>query len=96
LFLGLPTPRKERLLAQYRDEFGVPFVMGVGGSFDVLAGAVTRAPLWMQNVGLEWFYRLYQEPRRMFWRYFSTNILFANLLVAELAGRAVRAVLWVR
>lgn len=94
LFLGLPTPRKERLLALYRDEFGVPFVMGVGGSFDVLAGAVSRAPLWMQRVGLEWFYRLYQEPRRMLWRYLSTNILFANMLARELAGRALKSVLW--
>jgi len=96
LFLGLPTPRKERLLAQYKDEFGVSFIMGVGGSFDVLAGAVSRAPPWMQNAGLEWFYRFYQEPRRMFWRYFSTNILFATLLVKELFNRAVRSVLWVR
>jgi N-acetylglucosaminyldiphosphoundecaprenol N-acetyl-beta-D-mannosaminyltransferase len=94
LFLGLPTPRKERLLSQYRDEFGVPFVMGVGGSFDVLAGAVHRAPLWMQRAGLEWSYRTYQEPRRMLWRYLSTNVLFANLLAKELAGRALKSVLW--
>jgi N-acetylglucosaminyldiphosphoundecaprenol N-acetyl-beta-D-mannosaminyltransferase len=94
LFLALPTPRKERLLAQYKDEFGAPFVMGVGGSFDVLAGAVSRAPLWMQNAGLEWFYRLSQEPRRMLWRYLSTNVSFANLLIRELAGRALKSVLW--
>jgi N-acetylglucosaminyldiphosphoundecaprenol N-acetyl-beta-D-mannosaminyltransferase len=93
LFLGLPTPRKERLLAQYKDEFGVPFIMGVGGSFDVLAGAVNRAPPWMQNAGLEWFYRLHQEPRRMFWRYFSTNISFATLLTRELVNRAAHSVL---
>jgi len=96
LFLGLPTPRKERLLARYRDEFGVPFIMGVGGAFDVLAGAIGRAPAWIQNAGLEWFYRLYQEPRRMFWRYFSTNISFATLITRELVNRAVRSVLWVR
>jgi len=96
LFLALPTPRKERLLAQYKDEFGVPFIMGVGGSFDVLAGAVTRAPPWMQGAGLEWFYRFYQEPRRMFWRYFSTNISFAALLTRELVNRAVHSVMWVR
>jgi N-acetylglucosaminyldiphosphoundecaprenol N-acetyl-beta-D-mannosaminyltransferase len=96
LFLGLPTPRKERLLAQYKDEFGVPFIMGVGGSFDVLAGAVSRAPPWMQHAGLEWFYRLYQEPRRMFWRYASTNISFATLVTRELVNRAVHSVLWIR
>jgi len=96
LFLALPTPRKERLLARYRDEFSVPFIMGVGGSFDVLAGVISRAPPWMQNTGLEWFYRFYQEPRRMFWRYFSTNVSFASLLARELVNRAVRSVLWVR
>jgi N-acetylglucosaminyldiphosphoundecaprenol N-acetyl-beta-D-mannosaminyltransferase len=96
LFLGLPTPRKERLLVRYKDEFGVSFIMGVGGSFDVLAGAVSRAPLWMQNAGLEWFYRFYQEPRRMFWRYFITNILFAAVLTRELVIRAVHPVLGIR
>jgi N-acetylglucosaminyldiphosphoundecaprenol N-acetyl-beta-D-mannosaminyltransferase len=96
LFLGLPTPRKERLLARYRDEFGVPFIMGVGGSFDVLAGAVSRAPLWMQHSGLEWAYRLYQEPRRMFWRYVSTNISFAALITRELVSRKVHSALWMR
>ena len=96
VFLGLPTPRKERLLAQYKDEFGVPFIMGVGGSFDILAGAVNRAPSWMQGAGLEWCYRLYQEPRRMFWRYFSTNISFATLVTRELANRAVHSVMSVR
>ena len=96
LFLGLPTPRKERLLARYKDEFGVPFIMGVGGSFDVLAGAVSRAPLWMQNAGLEWAYRLYQEPRRMFWRYVSTNISFAALITKELVSRKVHSALWIR
>ncbi len=94
LFLGLPTPRKERLLSQYKDEFGVPFIMGVGGSFDVLAGAVSRAPLWMQHAGLEWSYRLYQEPRRMFWRYVSTNFSFATIVTRELVNRAVHSVLW--
>jgi N-acetylglucosaminyldiphosphoundecaprenol N-acetyl-beta-D-mannosaminyltransferase len=94
LFLGLPTPRKERLLSQYKDEFGVPFIMGVGGSFDVLAGAVSRAPIWMQNAGLEWSYRLYQEPRRMFWRYVSTNFSFATIVTRELVNRAVHSVLW--
>ena len=96
LFLGLPTPRKERLLARYRDEFGAPFIMGVGGSFDVLAGAISRAPRWMQGAGLEWLYRLYQEPRRMFWRYFSTNISFAVLVTRELVSRAVHPASWVR
>jgi len=92
LFIGMPTPRKERFLAGNRNRLNVPFIMGVGGSFDVLAGHVTRAPLIMQNLGLEWLYRIYQEPRRMWWRYFRTNTIFAGMMVSALArnlgGRA--------
>jgi N-acetylglucosaminyldiphosphoundecaprenol N-acetyl-beta-D-mannosaminyltransferase len=87
LFIGLPTPRKERLLAKYRDYLGVPFVMGVGGSFDVLAGQVSRAPLWVQRWGLEWAYRVYQEPGRLWWRYVSTNLAYAGLMVGVLFRR---------
>ncbi|MES1154822.1 MAG: WecB/TagA/CpsF family glycosyltransferase, partial [Pseudorhodoplanes sp.] len=68
LFIGLPTPRKERFLHRYRDTLNVPFIMGVGGSFDVLAGEVSRAPDVMQKTGFEWLYRVYQEPNRMWWR----------------------------
>lgn len=91
LFIGMPTPRKERFLAAYRDELGVPFVMGVGGSFDILAGQVRRAPLAMQNVGLEWLYRIYQEPRRMWWRYARTNALFAAILARAVIRHALFA-----
>jgi N-acetylglucosaminyldiphosphoundecaprenol N-acetyl-beta-D-mannosaminyltransferase len=80
LFIGIPSPRKERFLASHRDALGVPFIMGVGGSFDILAGAVRRAPVRMQHSGLEWLYRLYQEPGRMWWRYAMTNTLFAGIL----------------
>jgi N-acetylglucosaminyldiphosphoundecaprenol N-acetyl-beta-D-mannosaminyltransferase len=55
--------------------------MGVGGSFDVIAGQVRRAPAIMQSMGLEWLYRIYQEPRRMWWRYAKTNTLFAGILI---------------
>jgi N-acetylglucosaminyldiphosphoundecaprenol N-acetyl-beta-D-mannosaminyltransferase len=91
LFIGMPTPRKERFLAAYRDELGVPFIMGVGGSFDVLAGAVRRAPLRMQRLGLEWLYRIYQEPRRMWWRYAKTNALFAGILAQAMIRQSLRA-----
>ena len=81
LFIAMPTPRKERFLAAYRDHLGVPFIMGVGGSLDVIAGHVSRAPRKMQSMGLEWLYRVYQEPRRMWWRYVKTNTLFAGILI---------------
>jgi N-acetylglucosaminyldiphosphoundecaprenol N-acetyl-beta-D-mannosaminyltransferase len=91
LFVAMPTPRKERFLHRHGRTLGVPFIMGVGGSVDVLAGLVSRAPRWMQQAGLEWLHRLLQEPRRMFWRYASTNLSFAVILaraaVAQAAGR---------
>jgi N-acetylglucosaminyldiphosphoundecaprenol N-acetyl-beta-D-mannosaminyltransferase len=84
LFIGMPTPRKERFLAAHRDELGVPFIMGVGGSFDIFAGEVRRAPVRMQQLGLEWLYRVYQEPTRMWWRYAKTNTLFAGVVARAL------------
>jgi N-acetylglucosaminyldiphosphoundecaprenol N-acetyl-beta-D-mannosaminyltransferase len=81
LFIAMPTPRKERFLAAHRDCLGVPFIMGVGGSLDVIAGQVRRAPRIIQSMGLEWLYRVYQEPRRMWWRYVKTNTIFAGILI---------------
>lgn len=85
LFIAMPTPRKERFLAAHRDELGVPFIMGVGGSFDVLSGQVSRAPRLVQKLGMEWLHRLYQEPRRMWWRYAETNAIYAGLLLRAMA-----------
>ena len=87
LFIAMPTPRKERFLAAHRDRLGVPFIMGIGGSLDVVAGYVRRAPPLMQSMGLEWLYRVYQEPRRMWWRYAKTNTLFAGILISNFAHR---------
>jgi N-acetylglucosaminyldiphosphoundecaprenol N-acetyl-beta-D-mannosaminyltransferase len=60
---------------------------GVGGSFDVMAGLVRRAPSWMQRTGLEWLYRIWQEPRRMWKRYLVTNAQFLVLAMGEIACR---------
>ena len=89
LFLAMPTPMKERFMAAYRAELKAPFVMGIGGTLDVTAGFVERAPPRWQKVGLEWLYRLIQEPRRMWRRYLVTNSIFAALLIAEIARRAI-------
>jgi len=83
LFLALPSPRKELFLEKHAEALGVPFRMGVGGSFDVLAGVTKRAPGWMQRSGLEWFFRFAQEPRRMFKRYLYGNTSFALLAMRE-------------
>jgi N-acetylglucosaminyldiphosphoundecaprenol N-acetyl-beta-D-mannosaminyltransferase len=90
LFIAMPTPRKERFLSAYRDELRVPFIMGVGGSFDILAGKVTRAPRLMQKFGLEWLYRIYQEPRRMWWRYCRTNTIFVCMVLSALIRNLYR------
>jgi N-acetylglucosaminyldiphosphoundecaprenol N-acetyl-beta-D-mannosaminyltransferase len=84
LFIAMPTPRKERFMARHRDSLGVPFVMGVGGTLDVVAGHVKRAPAFVQNLGLEWAYRMMQEPRRLATRYLRTNVIFCALLLRAL------------
>lgn len=89
LFVAMPTPRKERFLFRNAQKLKVPFIMGVGGSVDVIAGHVNRAPGWMQAVGLEWFYRFLQEPRKMWWRYASTNSQFAIILIVTLVRHMI-------
>ena len=84
LFVAISSPKKEIFLKKYKDVMSVPFIMGVGGSFDVVAGLTKRAPLWMQKFGLEWFYRLLQEPSRMWKRYLYGNTQFILLLLKEL------------
>jgi N-acetylglucosaminyldiphosphoundecaprenol N-acetyl-beta-D-mannosaminyltransferase len=81
LFVAITSPKKENFINKWQDQLGVDFVMGVGGTFDVVAGKVKRAPIWMQNYGLEWFYRVMQEPGRMWKRYAETNSRFAWLLL---------------
>jgi N-acetylglucosaminyldiphosphoundecaprenol N-acetyl-beta-D-mannosaminyltransferase len=82
LFVAITSPKKENFLYQNRSVLQpVNFIMGVGGSFDVVAGFVKRAPHWMQKTGLEWLYRVYQEPGRMFKRYLVGNTKFIKLLL---------------
>jgi N-acetylglucosaminyldiphosphoundecaprenol N-acetyl-beta-D-mannosaminyltransferase len=83
LFVGMSTPKKEYFIAKYQTTLKVPFLMGVGGSFDVLCGRIRRAPHFMQQMGLEWLYRFLQEPTRMWKRYLVTNILFLFYLLRE-------------
>ena len=87
LFVAISSPKKEQFLGRYQEEMKIPFAMGVGGSFDVVSGKVTRAPLWMQRSGLEWFYRFLQEPRKMFRRYFVDDMAFFWLLLKALVQK---------
>ncbi len=84
LFVAISSPKKEQFLGQYQAEMKIPFAMGVGGTFDVVAGNIKRAPNWMRESGLEWFYRFLQEPRRMFRRYFIEDMAFFVLFAKEL------------
>lgn len=79
LFVAFSSPQKEYWINKNLLKIGIPFVMGVGGSFDVVAGVTNRAPIWMQKYGLEWFYRFIQEPRRLWKRYIVGNLKFAIL-----------------
>lgn len=90
LFLAIPSPRKEYWLHEHLADLGVPVAMGVGGSFDVMAGLVRRAPRWVQHLGCEWLYRLLQEPGRMWKRYLVGNLGFAKLTMRAMRHRPVR------
>lgn len=84
LFVAITSPRKENFMFNYREELSnVNFTMGVGGSFDVVSGFTRRAPHWMRNNGLEWLFRLAQEPKRMWRRYFFGNIKFIRMVLSE-------------
>ena len=88
LFLAIPSPAKERFLDRWKATIGAGLVMGVGGSFDVYVGSVTRAPGIVQRLGMEWLFRLVQEPRRMWRRYLVDDMRFVPLVIEGL-GREV-------
>lgn len=90
LFVAMTSPKKEMFLARWSDKIGVPVCHGVGGSFDVMAGKVERAPESWQRLGLEWLYRVKQEPRRLWRRYLVTNSIFCWMIVVELLRRPFR------
>ena len=84
LIVGMGVPRQEYFLDTYWEQLGAMVAIGVGGSLDVLAGLRPRAPRAMQRLGLEWLFRLAQEPRRLWKRYLVTNSQFSYLLLKEL------------
>ncbi len=89
LFVAITSPIKERFLFDHKEILqNVNLIMGVGGSFDVVAGKVKRAPMWMQGLGLEWFYRLIQEPKRMWKRYLVGNTKFMAMVLKEKLKRS--------
>ena len=85
LLVAFGAPKQEKWIVANKDALGVPVSIGVGGSFEMAAGILQRAPVWVQNVGMEWFYRFAQQPKRLFRRYFVDDLPY-------LAGATVRAV----
>lgn len=85
LFVGLGCPKQERWMAQHREKL-TAVMLGVGAAFDFYTETITEAPVWMQRIGLEWMFRLVQEPRRLWRRYLILNPRFTALAVLQLAG----------
>ena len=83
VFVGITSPMKEYLIEFLQNDGNKSVFMGVGGSFDVISGNIPRAPLWMQKSGLEWLFRVMQEPKRLFKRYFVGNWVFIRAVRKE-------------
>ena len=83
-WVGLSTPKQERFMANYLDKLDATVMLGVGAAFDFHAGRVPQAPKWMQRSGLEWFFRLCKEPRRLWRRYLKNNPLFVGRAFLQL------------
>lgn len=83
VFVGITSPKKEYIVDNFLKNGLNSVFMGVGGSFDVLSGAIPRAPLWMQKANLEWLFRVMNEPKRLFKRYFIGNITFIKSILCE-------------
>ena len=86
LWVGLSTPKQEKFMAEFLPKLDVTLMIGVGAAFDFHSGRVRQAPRWMQRSGLEWFYRLCCEPRRLAKRYYRNNPLFVLKFFGQLTG----------
>jgi N-acetylglucosaminyldiphosphoundecaprenol N-acetyl-beta-D-mannosaminyltransferase len=82
LFVGMSTPKQEKWIASNLKNLEVPVSIGIGAAFDFMSGRIPRAPLFFQKTGLEWLYRLYREPRRLWKRYLLGNFVFLSHLGA--------------
>ena len=86
LWVGLSTPKQEKFMAEFLPKLDVTLMVGVGAAFDFHSGRMQQAPRWMQRSGLEWFYRLCQEPRRLAKRYLKNNPWFVLKIAGQLSG----------
>jgi N-acetylglucosaminyldiphosphoundecaprenol N-acetyl-beta-D-mannosaminyltransferase len=83
LLVSLTAPKQDIWIAENLEKLDTHVAIGIGGAFEVAAGMINRAPVWMQKAGLEWFYRFLQEPKRMFKRYFVEAPVFIPLIIKQ-------------
>ena len=86
IWVGLGTPKQDLWMADHRAQLTAPVLIGVGAAFNFHSGRIPQAPHWMQQYGLEWLFRLWQEPRRLWYRYLVYNPLFVLLILAQTVG----------
>jgi N-acetylglucosaminyldiphosphoundecaprenol N-acetyl-beta-D-mannosaminyltransferase len=86
VWVGLSSPKQDRWMAQHRARLGAPVLIGVGAAFDFFSGRVRQAPYWMQRSGLEWLFRLSQEPQRLWRRYLLGNTRFVFHIALQVTG----------
>jgi len=91
LFVAFGAPKQDRFIRSYLPQLDVPIAIGVGGSFDILSGAVPRAPGWLQHIGLEWVWRMAHEPRRLWRRYLIDDMRLLATVAAYAARNGLRA-----
>jgi N-acetylglucosaminyldiphosphoundecaprenol N-acetyl-beta-D-mannosaminyltransferase len=91
IWVGIGVPKQEKWMARMRDRLEAPVMCGVGAAFDLHSGRVSMAPAWMQQHGLEWVYRVAQEPRRLVGRYLRTNPRFVVALARQYRSERNRA-----
>ena len=91
LWVGIGVPKQEKWMARMRDRLEVPVMCGVGAAFDFHAGRISQAPEWMQERGLEWTYRIAQEPRRLLPRYLYHNPRFLAAIARQVALERARS-----
>ena len=87
--MGMTAPKQEKWIYHNLDKLDVRVAIGIGAVFDFIAGKVKRAPKWMQRIGLEWLFRLIQEPRRLWKRYLIGNTIFIWLVLKELVKKLI-------
>ena len=83
IWVSLGAPKQEIFMNILNEKINKGLVLGVGAAFDVVAGIKKRSPLWMQKTSLEWLYRLWQDPKRLFMRYITTNSLFIYYILKK-------------